>query len=121
MVYIFIIFFILELFAVTVLCSFIMQLDKKVNALSEKFKVNRHTLKFKLRAIYDVASTFKCQIKHQKRDFLRRRRQFYRNIIKGTLVGIMLFFFKKTRFKKKILFAELLLVMYDTFRADCTV
>lgn len=121
MSYIFVIFFILELFAVIVLCAGIMYVDKKVNALSEKFKVNRHTLKFKLRAIYDVASSFKCQMKQQKREFLRRRREFYRNVIKSALVGVLLFFFKKTKFKKKILLAELLLVMYDTFRADCFV
>ena len=114
MSYIFVIFFILELFAVIVLCAGIMHIDKKVNALTERFKVNRHTLKFKLRAIYDVASSFKCQMKQQQREF-------FRNIIKGTLVGILLFFFKKTKFKKKILLAELLLVMYDTFRADCLV
>lgn len=119
MSYIFVIFFILELFAVIVLCAGIMHLDKRVNSLAEKFKVNRHTLKFKLRAVYDVASTFKCQMKQQKREFLKRRRKFYRNLIKGALVGILLFFFKKTKFKKKILLAELLLVMYDTFRADC--
>ena len=119
MSYIFVIFFILELFTVIVLCAGIMHADKRVNALAEKFKVNRHTLKFKLRAVYDVANTFKCQMKQQKREFLKRRREFYRNLIKGALVGILLFFFKKTKFKKKILLAELLLVMYDTFRADC--
>jgi len=121
MVYIFVIFFILELIVVTMLCYGICLLDKKVVALSENFKVNRHTLKFKLRTAYSSANALKLWIKCQKRELDEKRRKFIRNFLKGTLISIALFFFKKTHFRRKILFVELLLVLYDTLRADCRI
>ncbi len=121
MIYLFVIFFILELIVVSMLCYGIVVLDKKVIAISESFKVNRHTLKFQLRVLYDTANRFKLQVKCQKRELDRKRKLFIRKIIKSILISIALFFFKKTRFKKKILLVELLLVLYDTLRADCRI
>lgn len=121
MIYIFVIFFILELIVVSMICYGISVLDKKVLALSEKIRVNRHTLKFRLRATYDIANKFRIWIRCQKREFEAKRRDFIRGIIKGLLISIAIFFFQKTRFRKKLLFAELLLVLYDTLRADCRI
>jgi len=121
MIYLFVIFFILEFIVITMLCYGIYLLDKKVIAISEKFKVNRHTLKFQLRALYDNANRLKITIKCQKRALEEKRRKFFRKLIKGILISITLFFFKRTKFKKKILFVELLLILYDTLRADCRI
>lgn len=120
MIYLFVILFIIELFAVTMVCAGIMFLDKKVRNLTEIFKVNRHSLKFKLRAVYDVSNTLKIYIKAQKRYFIKQRQAFIRSIIQGFLLTMSLFFFRKTKFRNKILFVEFLLVLYDIFRADCT-
>ena len=119
MIYIIVMFFILELVLAIIACCGIMYFDKKVRALSEKFKVNRHTLKFKLRAIYDMANKFKLNIQAKKREFERRRREMMRSMLKWVLLTISLFFFKKTKHKNKVLFVEFLLVLYDTLRADC--
>lgn len=121
MIYIFVIFFILELIVVSMICYGISVLDKKVRNLSEKIKVNRHTLKFRLRATYDIANKFKLWIRCQKRAFLMKRNRFIRRLLKGVLISIAFFFFQKTRFRKKILFIELLLILYDTLRADCKI
>ena len=121
MVYLFVIFFILELIVVSMLCYSIYVLDKKVQRISENFKVNRHTLKFKLRAVYDSANKFKLWIRCQKRDFELRQRWFIRKIIKISLISIAIFFFQKTQFRKKILFIEFLLILYDTLKADCRI
>ena len=121
MIYLFVIFFILEFIVVSMLCYGIYLLDKKVISLSEKFKVNRHTLKFQLRVLYDNANRFKLKIRCQKRAIEEQRRKFLRKLIKGVLLSIALFFFKKTRFRKKILFVELLLILYDTLKADCVI
>lgn len=121
MIYLFVIFFILEFIAVAILCGAIYVLDRKVIAISEKFKTNRHTLKFRLRALYDSANRFKLKVKCQKRVLEIRRKKFVRNLIKGLLVTIALFFFRKTRFKKKILFVEFLMVLYDALKADCRI
>ncbi|MBR1680588.1 hypothetical protein IJ707_02230 [bacterium] len=121
MIYLFVIFFILEFIVVSMICYGIYVLDRKVIALSETFKVNRHTLKFQLRALYDTANRFKLKVKCQKRAIEEQRRLFIRKMIKGILISMALFFFKKTRFRKKILFVELLLVLYDTLRADCRI
>ncbi|MBR2525226.1 hypothetical protein IKE67_02045 [bacterium] len=121
MVYLFAIFFILEFIVISMLCYVIYVFDKKVIALSEKFKVNRHTLKFQLRGLYDNANKFKLQVKCQKRALEEQRRRFFRKLIRGILISIILFFFKETKFKKKILFVELLLILYDTLRADCRI
>ena len=121
MVYLFIIFFILEVIVVSILCYGLYVLDKKVLALSEKIKVNRHTFKFKLRALYDTTNKCKIWVKCQKRELEEQRRKFFRRIIKSILIALALFYFKKTKFKKKILFIELLLILYDTLRADCRI
>ena len=121
MIYLFAMFFILELIVVTMFCYGIYLLDKKVIAISEKFKVNRHTLKFQLRALYDIANRFKLKVRCQKRILEEKRRMFIRKMIKGLLITVTLFFFERTRFKKKVLFIELLLVLYDTLRADCRI
>lgn len=121
MVYLFVIFFILEFIVLSMLCYGIYLLDKKVISISEKFKVNRHTLKFQLRSLYDGANRFKLQIRCQKRALEEKRRQFIRKIIKGLMISMALFFFKKTHFRKKILFVELLLILYDTLKADCVI
>ena len=121
MVYLFAIFFILEFIVVSVFCYALYKLDRKVIAISERFKVNRHTLKFQLRGLYDNANKFKLQVKYQKRILEEKRRTFFRKLIKGILISIALFFFKRTKFKKKILFVELLLILYDTLRADCRI
>ena len=121
MLYLFVIFFILELIVVSMLCFGIYVLDKKVLALSEKIKVNRHTFKFKLRVLYDTANRCKLWIKCQKRNIEEQQRKFFRKIIKSLLIGLALFFFQKTKFKNKILFIELLLILYDTLRADCRI
>lgn len=121
MVYLFAIFFILEFIVISMLCYALYVFDKKIIAISEKFKVNRHTLKFQLRNLYDYANKFKLQVKCQKRILEEKRRKFFRKIIKGILISIVLFFFKKTKFRKKILFVELLLILYDTLRADCRI
>lgn len=121
MIYLFVIFFILEFIVVSMLCYGIYLLDKKVISLSEKFKVNRHTLKFQLRVLYDNANRFKLKIRCQKRAIEEQRRKFLRKLIKGILLSIALFFFQKTRFRKKILFVELLLILYDTLKADCVI
>lgn len=121
MVYLFAIFFILEFIVVSMICYGLYVLDKKVVAVSEKFKVNRHTLKFQLRAMYDTANRFKIKVKCQKRVLEEQRRKFVRRFLRGILISIALFFFKKTRFRKKILFVELLLILYDTLRADCRI
>jgi len=111
----------MEFIVVSMICYGIYILDKKVIALSEKFKVNRHTLKFQLRALYDTANRFKLKVKCQKRAIEAQRRIFIRKMLKGLMLSIALFFFKRTRFRKKILFVELLLVIYDTLRADCRI
>ena len=121
MIYLFAIFFILEFIVVLMICYGLYKLDKKVISISETFKVNRHTLKFQLRALYDQANRFKLKVKCQKRALDEQRRKFIRKIIKSILITITLFFFKKTRFKNKILFIELLLVLYDTLKADCRI
>lgn len=121
MIYLFVIFFILELIVVTFLCSSIMTLDKKVNKLTEKFKRNRHTLKFKLRAVYDVSFRAKSWIKCQKRSFEKRRRQFLRGLFKGLLLSVAFLIFNKTKFKKSVLIIDLILVLYDTLRAGCKI
>lgn len=121
MVYLFVIFFILELIVVSMICYGIMVLDKKVLKMSEKFKVNRHTLKFRLRAIYDISNRGKIWIRCQKREFEIRRRKFFRGVIKSLLLSVAIFFFQKTRFRKKVLLIEFLLVLYDTLRADCRI
>ena len=102
-------------------CYALYILDKKVIAISENFKVNRHTLKFQLRGLYDNANKFKIQIKCKKRALEEQRRKFFKKLIRGILISIAFFFFKKTKFKKKILFIELLLILYDTLRADCRI
>ncbi len=119
MIYIIVMFFILELLLATIVCCGIMHLDKKINAISERFKVNRHTLKFKLRAIYDVANKSKLRLIAKKQEFERKRRQLVRTMIKWALLTVSLFIFKKTKHKNKVLFVEFLLVLYDTLRADC--
>ena len=121
MMYLFIIFFILEFIVVSMLCYGIYILDKKVLALSEKIKVNRHTFKFKLRALYDMANKCKIWVKCQKREIEERQKRLLRSILKTVLISLALFFFQKTRFRKKILFVELLLILYDTLRADCRI
>ena len=108
MVYIFVIFFILELIVVAMLCYGICLLDKKVVALSENFKVNRHTLKFKLRTAYSSANALKIWMKCKKRTMEEKRRKLIRKVLKSVLVSIALFFFQKTIFRKKILFIELM-------------
>ncbi len=119
MIYIIVMFFILELLLATIVCCAIMHFDKKVNSISENLRVNRHTLKFKLRAIYDMANKSKLRIKAKKQEFERKRRQFMRAMLKWALLTVSLFFFKKTKHKNKVLFVEFLLVLYDTLRADC--
>lgn len=103
------------------LCYGIYILDKKIIAFSENIKVNRHTLKFQLRVLYDTINRLKLKIKCKKRALEEQRRKFLRKIIKSTLLSIAFFFFKKTRFRKKILFIEFLLVLYDILRADCRI
>lgn len=119
MIYLFVIFFILEFIVISMLCYGIYLLDKKVIALSEKFRVNRHTLKFQLRVLYDNANRFKLKIRCHKRAIEEQRRRFLRRLIKGLLISVAFLFFEKTRFRKKILFVELLLILYDTLKADC--
>ena len=121
MIYLFAMCFILEFIVVIMICYGIHSLDKKIIALSEKFKVNRHTLKFQLRALYDIANKFKVKVRCQKRILDEKRKAFFRKMLKGLIITITLFFFKRTRFKKKVLFIELLLVLYDTLRADCRI
>ena len=121
MMYLIVIFFILELFAAVTVCVFVSAIDKKINVLSENFKVNRHTLKFKLRAVYDIANTTKNYVLCQKRYFIKKRKEFLRNMLRSTLMTILLFFFRKTSLKKKFLYLELALIIYDVFKSDCTV
>ena len=103
------------------LCYGIYVLDRKVLALSEKIKVNRHTFKFKLRALYDLANKSKLWVKCQKRGIEEKQRQLLRRIIKSILISLAFFFFQKTKFRNKILFIELLLILYDTLKADCRI
>lgn len=119
MIYIIVMFFILEFLLAVIVCCGIMHLDKKVNEISERFKVNRHTLKFKLRAIYDMSNKAKLSIRTKKQAFEQKRREFLRRMLKWALLTMSLFFFKKTKYKNKVLFVEFLLILYDTLRADC--
>ena len=121
MIYVIVIFFILELFAAVTVCVLISALDKKVNVWSENFKVNRHTLKFKLRAVYDIANSTKNYVLGQKRQFIRKRREFSINILRKILITFILFFFRNTSLKKKILYMQLVFMIYDLFKTDCTV
>ncbi len=121
MIYLFIMFFILELIVVTMLCCGIMRLDKKVNKLSEEIKTNRHTLKFRLRAIYDVSNRAKLWVKCQKRAFNKNRNNFIRGVARGLLLSIAFFFFSKKTLKKIVLFVDGLLILYDIFTAGCKV
>ncbi len=121
MIYLIVIFFILELFAAVTVCVFISLLDKKIKVLSEKFKVNRHTLKFKLRAVYDIANTTKNYVLCQKRYFIKKRKEFLRNMLRSVLMTALLFFFRNTSLKKKLLYLELALIIYDVFKSECTV
>lgn len=121
MIYLFIMFFIFEFIAVSLLCYIIFLFDKKVLALSEKIKVNRHTFKFKLRVLYDMANRCKIWVKCQKREIEEQQRKFFRRIIKSVLISLAILFFQNTRFRKKILFIELMLILYDTLRADCRI
>ena len=121
MLYLIVICFILEFIVVTMMCCAILVLDRKVLALSEKINVNRHTLKFKLRVLYDTANRCKIWVKCKKRKLEEQRRRFFRKIIKTLLIWLALLVFQKTNFRKKILFIELVLILYDTLRADCRI
>ena len=119
MIYLFIMFFILELIVVTSLCCYIAKFDRQINKLTEKFKTNRHTLKFRLRAIYDMSNKAKLWVKCQRREFNKRRNNFIRGVIKGLLLSFALFFFNKKLIKRGVLLVDFVLILYDMFRAGC--
>ncbi|MBQ3311903.1 hypothetical protein IJG72_07490 [bacterium] len=96
-----------------------MKFDKQIRCLSERIKTNSHTLKFQLRALYDLSNKAKHWIKCQKRSYMKQRNNFLYGAIKGLIFSLLLFFFRNTKLKKKILLVDMAFVIYDIFKAGC--
>ncbi len=114
------IFFILELFVAVVICLQIIKLDKKVNEMSELIYVSRHNLKYKLRSVMDSIQEIKRTVYRKKKFLLKKRKEMIDKIMQGLLFTLMFAFLKKEH-KKNILLFEIILILYNTYKADCKV